>query len=322
MVTFIRNGMEVIGSLLDDNRVVDLKEAYILFLLSEGKRIDKALEGACKIIPGTMKEFLEKSETLAPVAQKAIDYVLKVKVGKAVYNINEIRLKTPVPNPGKIIIMGNAWRLTENMTTHGFKPITSLIGPDEPIIIGKNHSEVFYENELGVVVGKRCKYLRNEDDTYDSIAGYTIYNDVTDIGFQREVYELDENGKVKTIPGKGRVYKPYPFPESYKLRKMLDTYCPIGPCITLKDQIEDPHNLLMKARVNGKPNERWPERSTSEMKVPVWKYVAFCSKWMTLEPGDIITTGGAISGAIKPGDIVELEIEKVGVLRNPVIAEK
>ncbi|GAG93203.1 unnamed protein product, partial [marine sediment metagenome] len=194
MVTFIRNGVERIGIFTEEDLVIDLTEGHSLVLLSEGNNLERAEEISQKTFMD-MKSFLSKSETLIPLAKTIVSYVKETK--RATYSLNEVKLITPIPNPGKIIVMGSAYRTTENLATHGLKPLTALVGPDDPIIISKNHKQVAYENELGVVIGKRCKNLSMEDEDWSYIGGYTIYNDVTDIGFQRDAYELDEEGEVK-----------------------------------------------------------------------------------------------------------------------------
>lgn len=170
----------------------------------------------------------------------------------------------------------------------------SVIGPDEPIVYPLEGERVDYECELTVVIGKVARRVP-ENLALDHVLGYTCGNDVSERVIQRE-----EMGMGSLLVGK-----------SY------DTFCPIGPVIATG---LDPGNLRLMTRLNGKTVQ---DSNTSDLLFSVPKLVAYLSQSMTLLPGDIILTGTPAGiGPMKPGDTVEIEIEGIGVLRNPVVAER
>jgi 2-keto-4-pentenoate hydratase/2-oxohepta-3-ene-1,7-dioic acid hydratase in catechol pathway len=192
-----------------------------------------------------------------------------------------------------VLNMGNAYRPFP-LQGFTFKPVTGIIGPNEPIIIPKEISDfgAVWEIEIGIIIGKKGRRIPNNETAYDYIYGYTIYNDITDYG--------------KQIDGTFG-------------SKLHDTFCPIGPCIVTRDEIDDPHNLIKRSWVN---KQLASERSTREMFHKIPEFVSLPSQTLTLLPGTIISTGASDSGRIKDGDIIEFEITKIGRIRNPVVTEK
>lgn len=189
-------------------------------------------------------------------------------------------------------------------------PSTTIIGPDDPILVPRVGRFIDWEVELGVVIGTRCKYVK-ADEAYGVVAGYTVVNDVSErkllIWEREETLEWDKffdwlNGK------------------------WMDTFAPMGPCITPHEEIGDPHGLAITLRVNGKTMQ---QSNTGDMIFSISSLIEFISSVVTLEPGDVIATGTPAGVGIamdppvklEPGDVVEGEIEKIGVLRNPVEAE-
>jgi 2-keto-4-pentenoate hydratase/2-oxohepta-3-ene-1,7-dioic acid hydratase in catechol pathway len=186
-----------------------------------------------------------------------------------------------------------------------FQNVDAIIGPDEPIVYPPHGitSEVDYELELAVVIGKAGKFFSPEE-AEDYIAGYLIFNDITARDIQREEMKSGV----------------------FCLSKSIDTFCPIGPWIVTPDEVGDPHDLAMELRVNGASRQ---ESHTSRMAVTVPEIISHYSP-MGYSAGDIISTG-TVSGVagfsddpmslyLKPGDEVECEIERIGVLRNRVVA--
>ena len=184
-----------------------------------------------------------------------------------------------------------------------FQNIDAIIGPDQPIIYPEAMTnELDYELELAVIIGRAGKFFSPEEAA-DYIAGYIIFNDITARDIQREEMKSGV----------------------FCLSKSIDTFCPIGPWIVTPDEIPDPHDLSMELRVNGLPRQT---SHTSRMSVTIPEIISHYSA-MGYSPGDIISTGtvagvagfseDAASLYLKPGDVVEAEIEGVGVLRNPVI---
>ncbi len=170
-------------------------------------------------------------------------------------------------------------------------PSTSIIGPDDVIVHPKRYERVDFEGEIGVVIKKKCRNV-TKAEAKDYILGYTCSNDVS----CRDVTW----GEKHWSRGKG-----------------MDTFSPIGPIIT--DEI-DPMNVMLQTRLNGEVKQR---SSTSDMLFDIATLVEFVSASFTLLPGDIIQTGTPSGIApMKDGDIVEVEIEGIGVLRNRVVMEK
>jgi 2-keto-4-pentenoate hydratase/2-oxohepta-3-ene-1,7-dioic acid hydratase in catechol pathway len=184
-----------------------------------------------------------------------------------------------------------------------FQNVDAIIGPDEPIVYPEAMtSELDYELELAVVIGKAGKFFSPEEAA-DYIAGYLVFNDITARDIQREEMKSGV----------------------FCLSKSIDTFVPIGPWIVTADEIADPQDLAMELRVNG---ERRQVSHTSRMSVTIPEIISHYSA-MGYSPGDILSTGtvagvagfseDASSLYLRPGDVVEAEIEGVGVLRNPVI---
>jgi 2-keto-4-pentenoate hydratase/2-oxohepta-3-ene-1,7-dioic acid hydratase in catechol pathway len=177
-----------------------------------------------------------------------------------------------------------------------------LIGPEEPILIPRILSRykfdpprTDYEAELAVIIKDTCRNVP-ESKAFDHIYGFTCMNDIS----QRNIQTSDKSGWFRG--------------------KSFDTFGPIGPQIVLLKDIGDPQNLAIQCRLNGKVVQ---SGNTREMIFPIPEIISFISHNFTLCAGDIITTGTPSGvGPIKPGDIVEIEIEKIGILRNPVKAEE
>lgn len=293
LVRFSVKNKEKIG-VLERDYVVDLREARSLHLISLGFSLEEAFQKGLKEIPDCMLDFLEGGEVTLTLAREAKDFVMKnPEFGKAKYLLKDVKLLAPIPRPSMILNMGNAYRPFP-LYNFTFKPVTGVIGPDDPIVIPKEISDfgAVWEIEIGIIIGKKGRRIPNNETAYDYIYGYTIYNDITDYGKQ-----------IDGIFGS----------------KLHDTFCPMGPCIVTKDEIEDPHNLIKRTWVNG---QLASERSTGEMFHKIPEFVSLPSQTLTLLPGTIISTGASDSGRIKPGDMIELEITKIGKIKNPVITEK
>jgi 2-keto-4-pentenoate hydratase/2-oxohepta-3-ene-1,7-dioic acid hydratase in catechol pathway len=185
-----------------------------------------------------------------------------------------------------------------------FQNVDAIIGPEDAIVYPEAMTdELDYELELAVVIGKAGKFFSPEEAA-DYIAGYIVFNDITARDIQREEMKSGV----------------------FCLSKSIDTFVPIGPWIVTADEIADPHNLAMELRVNG---ERRQTSHTSRMAVTIPEIISHYSA-MGYSPGDILSTGTVAGVAgfsedakslyLRPGDVVEAEVEGVGVLRNPVIA--
>src|SRR5436309_2421401 len=208
-----------------------------------------------------------------------------------------IRSVAPV-EPGKIVCIGrnyaaHAAELGNEVPKEPLmflKPPSSIIGPEEAIVLPKYSQRVEHEGELALVIGRRCSQLSDAEDALSFVMGYTCLNDVT----ARDLQKSD----VQFTRGKG-----------------FDTFCPVGPYI---ETALDPSNVLVEAHVNG---ARRQSGVTSLMIYPPAFLVRWISRMMTLMPGDIIATGTPAGvGPLVAGDTVEVSIAGVGVLRNPVQA--
>ncbi|MEN3284584.1 MAG: hypothetical protein V7607_5724 [Solirubrobacteraceae bacterium] len=176
---------------------------------------------------------------------------------------------------------------------------SAIIGPDEPIVIDRAVTErVDWEVELGVVIARRMRNVP-EEDALSHVFGYTVANDVSSRDLQ--------------------------FADGQWVRgKSLDTFCPVGPWVVTADEIPDPQSLRLRTRVNG---ETVQDASTFQMVFSVAELLAYCSRSFTLEPGDLVLTGtpwgcGEFMDpkrSLQDGDVVEVEIDAIGTLRNPVV---
>jgi 2-keto-4-pentenoate hydratase/2-oxohepta-3-ene-1,7-dioic acid hydratase in catechol pathway len=185
-----------------------------------------------------------------------------------------------------------------------FQNVDAIIGPDEPVVYPEHLTdELDYELELAVVIGKPGKWFSPEE-AMDYVAGYVIFNDITARDIQRREMESGV----------------------FSFCKAIDTFCPLGPWIVTPDEIPDPHDLAMELRVNGEVRQT---SHSSRMSVTIPEILAHYSA-LGYSAGDVVSTG-TVSGVagfskdaaelyLKPGDVMEAEIERIGVLRNPVIS--
>jgi 2-keto-4-pentenoate hydratase/2-oxohepta-3-ene-1,7-dioic acid hydratase in catechol pathway len=213
--------------------------------------------------------------------------------------LSDMRLLAPV-EPSKIVCVGrnyaaHAAELGNEVPKEPLiflKPPSSIVGPEEPIILTKYSQKVHHEGELAVVIGRRCSQLSDAENWLSFVFGYTCLNDVS----ARDIQESD----VQFTRAKG-----------------FDTFCPVGPHI---ETDLDPANVLVETHVNG---ARRQSGSTSLMIYPVAYLIRWISRMMTLLPGDVIATGTPAGvGPLVAGDTVEVSIAGVGVLRNPVHASQ
>jgi 2-keto-4-pentenoate hydratase/2-oxohepta-3-ene-1,7-dioic acid hydratase in catechol pathway len=200
--------------------------------------------------------------------------------------------------PSKIVGIGQNYRAHAAEMGKGIpeeplmflKPPSSVIGDGVPIERPAGYERVDFEGELGVVIGKRAKNVSRED-ALDYVAGYTCVNDVSCRDLQKK------DGQWARAKG-------------------FDSFCPVGPRVVPG---LDPSNLRITTRLNGVVKQ---DSSTSDMIFDVPTIIAFVSRHMTLEQGDVITTGTPAGVAnLSPGDVVEVEISGIGILRNPVVAK-
>lgn len=264
-------------------------------LLKDGSRIDVSAIGTDyneSFFAGgglkTLENWLKKNAASAP------------KVGPTV------RLGSPICRPSKIICIGLNYRDHAKETNAEppkepvifFKATTSLTGPNDPLVMPRNSSKVDWEVELAVIIGKRALYVEKKD-AHDYVAGYALHND-----YSERTFQLERGGQ--WVKGKS-----------------ADSFAPLGPFLATRDELPNVGNLKMWLMVNGASRQK---SSTSNMIFDVATLVSYVSEFMTLLPGDVISTGtpaGVGLGMnppvyLKAGDIVELGIEGLGESRQRV----
>jgi 2-keto-4-pentenoate hydratase/2-oxohepta-3-ene-1,7-dioic acid hydratase in catechol pathway len=218
------------------------------------------------------------------------------------------RLGSPVARPSKIVCIGLNYvdHAKETNATPPAEPVifmkstTALIGPNDPVMIPRNSEKTDWEVELAVVIGKKASYVE-EAEAMDYVAGYALHNDISERAFQ-----LERGG-------------------TWDKGKGCDTFAPIGPWLVTKDEIGDVHALRLWLTVNGKQMQ---DGNTSNLIFQIPHLIAYSSQFMTLLPGDIISTGtpaGVGLGMnpqvyLKPGDVMELGIDGLGTSRQELIA--
>ncbi len=313
-------GRSRIGALHGD-KVIDLNRAFASFCREVEK--EPAFERvAAARVPASMRALFEGGDPGLRAARRGFDHALEagprltLPNGERVFHDRtEIRLQAPI-RPRKFFhTAGNFREHHEEAERAGFshpvrpwivffQNIDAIIGPDEPVVHPQQlTSELDYELELAVVLKKAGKFFSVEE-AQDYIGGYVIFNDITARDIQRREMESGV----------------------FSFSKAIDTFCPLGPHIVTCDEIEDPHNLAMELRVNGESRQR---SHSSRMSVTIPQILAHYSP-MGYSAGDVVSTG-TVSGVaafsedpqawyLKPGDVMECEIEGIGVLRNPVVA--
>ena len=328
LVTFAKSNQKdegfIIGVLLNNHSVVNLQPAAALFLREKEKE-KKPYPKASQLIPADMSVFLGRGTEAMNLARLALDFILQSSAqgktiglkgleGEAlVYPLSQIVLQAPVPRPGKMIAMGLNFydHAQENKVPAPEFPVgvlkasSALIGSGAPVPYPRSTKQLDYEIEMAIVIGKKGKDIPKEK-AFEYIAGYTILNDLS----ARDIQAREMEKRLLL------------------LGKSLDALAPMGPFLVTADEIDDPHQLSMELWVNGEAQPR-QKSSTGQMIFKIPDLIAYWSQ-MTLEPGDIITSGtpGGVAffrqpdpeaWFLKPGDVVEARIEGLGVLKNSIV---
>ncbi len=301
-------GFETRLGFIFENRIFDLKQLY-----------SKYLDGGLESIFSGMKQFLSAGETSLNLAKRIVQ--ITEENGLESRNndslpLEEVRLRAPVTDPGKVLLPAVNYLTHEKETTikvptepYFFTKFNNaIIGNNDQIILPLVSKQMDYEGELAVVIGKKGKYI-SEKDAYDYVAGYMILNDISSKDLQHPP---------------GWPEKISPFGQNWVLGKGLDTACPIGPFLVTKDEIPTPYPLRLTLKVNGELRQ---DSTTDNMIFKIPQLLAYISRGITLMPGDIVSTGtpGGVGWTrglfLKDGDVIEVEIEKIGTLRNTVVRE-
>jgi 2-keto-4-pentenoate hydratase/2-oxohepta-3-ene-1,7-dioic acid hydratase in catechol pathway len=254
-------------------------------------------------LPASVRALLEGGPSYFNAAADAVDQPKAVR-----YPADAVKLLPPIPDPPKIVCVGLNYRdhAAESGAPIPRDPVlfskftTALTSHGEMIVLPPVSAEVDYEAELVIVIGKRGHRL-SEAAALEHIAGYTAGHDVS-----ARDWQLKKDGK------------------QWLAGKTFDTFAPLGPVLVTKDEIGDPHSLEISLRLNGTTMQH---SNTRQMIFTVAQIVSYLSQVVTIEPGDLIFTGTPPGVGftrqppvfLKGGDVVEVEIEKIGVLRNFVV---
>jgi acylpyruvate hydrolase len=287
LVTYLQSGQSRLGAIKPGSadQIIDLNRA------------DTSL-------PADIIEFFEGGEAALAKARQVVDGA----PSQSNLGLAAVSVRAPVPRPGKIICIGLNYRdhAAESNQPIPTYPVvfakfgTVVIGHGEPIVLPKISREVDYEAELGVVIGKRGRSI-SEADALSYVAGYVPFHDVSARDYQMRTSQ-------------------------WVIGKTFDTFGPMGPALTTADEIPDPHSLDIQLSIDG---EVLQSSNTSNLIFSIPQLIYHLSAVMTLEPGDLIATGtpGGVGAArnpkrfLKPGERVRIEIERLGILENPVVAE-
>jgi 2,4-didehydro-3-deoxy-L-rhamnonate hydrolase len=290
-----------------DGRLIDLGAAHAALRRSQGGPASQATA----TLPSEMLAIIQAGAAATTAAASALAYAVERPDG-LVYRFDQVRLRAPIARPGKILCSGVNYlgHKQENPSavlpeSPGFfvKLPSAIVGPGDAIVLPKMSAQVDYEVELAVVLGRRLRHA-SEAEAQAAIFGYTILHDVSARDIQMKA----------------------PQPNQISLGKNFDTFAPIGPCIVTADELARPDNLRLRTILNGQVVQ---DGSTSEWLFALPYMLAFLSDIMTLEPGDIVTTGTPAGVGyfrqpqlfLQLGDVVALEVEGIGRLENPVVAE-
>ncbi|MGJ9457576.1 fumarylacetoacetate hydrolase family protein [Oceanobacillus sp. CF4.6] len=292
-----------IGCMVGD-RVVDLQEAYRQKLISYTEK--DTLTAIEQVFPAEPNKFFSIGNSVIEKAKEAYEYILSNSTEKFSYAKGEVNVGTPISSPSKIICIGKNYadHVAEMQSEIPDFPVlfakftNALIGPEDAIAKSASTNKLDYEVELTIVIGKEASKVKKAD-ALEYIAGYTIANDVSARDLQKRTPQWLQG-------------------------KTLDRTTPIGPWVVTPDEVGDPSNLAIKSYVNGEERQ---SSNTSHLIFDIPFLIAFISDLITLNPGDIILTGtpDGVGLAMNPpqflkdGDIVAMEIEKIGRMENKVI---
>ena len=286
LVTFVKDGAYQPGAMVER----DGREAIVDLLA-----VDASLPASIRALLEAGPAALQRAAAAADTADDVLDMA-------------DVKLAAPVPNPDKILCIGlnYADHAAESGQPLPDYPIVfskysnTVIGSGDAVVLPKVTDQVDYEAELGFVIGKRARYVP-EADALDYVAGYLNVNDVSARDYQTRTSQ-------------------------WTMGKSFDTFAPMGPALVTADEVPDPHDLAIRLWIG---DETLQESNTQQLIFDVPRLIADLSEVMTLEPGDIVSTGTppGVGAARTPqrflraGDTVNIEIEKLGVLSNPVVAE-
>jgi acylpyruvate hydrolase len=313
LVTFFYDEQERIGAIDHSGNVVDLINAYGSYL-SKVEKAAAAVRLAAATLGRDMVEFLKHGDKAMDAARIAIKHAATDSAGDNVVERQRVRLMAPVPRPGALISAGKNFsdHVAEMSSKKGpVSPVAflklpgSVIGPEDDIPHPLEVKNLDYEVELAVIIGKPCVDV-GENEALNYVAGYASFNDIS----ARDIIRGENKSGI------------------HLMGKSFPGFAPMGPYLVTADEIPDPQNLKLWLRVNGET------RQDSNLGYMIFKIRDMITYWsqMGLNPGDVLTTGtprGVAAGRkpdqvpwwLKPGDLVEAEVEGLGCLRNRIVAE-
>lgn len=305
LINYTAAGYTRAGAIVEE-QVIDLNFAYQAQLKAEGKYRYEAIANA--FVPNNTDELYQGGKESIALAQGAIDFALANPTSfnkQLVYALADVKVEAPVIKPGKIICVGHNFRkhIQEMGRDIPSNPVifakyaNTILGPQDEIPFYPISEQLDYEAEFTFVIGKQARNVA-EADALDYVAGYTITNDVTYRDIQRRTLQWLQG-------------------------KTVDGSAPMGPYLVTSDELYDPSGLSMVLKVNGEVRQ---DTNTDDFVFNVPQLVSFLSGLMTLEPGDVVLTGtpGGVGVAMDPpsflkdGDVVTIEVDKIGTLSNKV----
>jgi acylpyruvate hydrolase len=315
LVTYLDRQQERIGAVDGIGRLIDLHGAYAAYL--RAVETNPSADQLAQLTLGRdMIEFLQRGETALNAARQAVEYAGEnLNLGsEVILDLKQVRLMAPVPRPGALVSAGKNFsdHVAEMASKKGpSSPVAflklpgSVIGPEDDIAHPPEVKNLDYEVELAIVIGKPCVDV-SEGQALDYVAGYSTFNDIS----ARDVIRSENKAGI------------------HLMGKSFPGFAPMGPYLVTADEIPEPQNLKLKLSVNGEVRQ---DSNLSYMIFKIREMIAYWSQ-MGLNPGDVLTTGtprGVAAGRkpdqppwwLKPGDMVEAEVQSVGRLRNRIVAE-
>jgi len=290
----VRRDDESVVSVFSEGRWLDFTRAFRVYELLEHQRLGMPIRDLLELLRAGMLESGRLGEILAAMKRHSL--------------VEKYELRGPLSfelpyRPGKIIAIGRNYAAHAAETGHDVpkEPIffskspTACIGPEQAIVTRTEYGRVDHEGELAVVIGKVSKQVAAAD-AMDCVAAYTLLNDVT----AREMQKKDIDAG-------------HPWFRS----KSLDTFCPFGPYLVMRESLPWPLQVEITCKVNGEVRQH---SNTGRFIFGIPELIAYVTQFITLEPGDVISTGTPEGiSAMLPGDVVEVAVPEIGVLRNPVL---
>ena len=314
LATYLYQRQERLGAVDTAGRMVDLHEAYASYI--RAIEANSSADELSRLTLGRdMMEFLKRGDKALDAARKALAHANAAQDREVLaLDPTDIRLMAPVPRPGALVSAGKNFsdHVAEMASKKGpSSPVAFLklpgtvIGPQDDIPHPPEVKNLDYEVELAIIIGKPCVDV-SQDRALDYVAGYAAFNDIS----ARDVIRGENKSGI------------------HLMGKSFPGFAPMGPYLVTADEIPDPQNLKLNLSVNGE------KRQESSLKYMIFKIPEIIAYWsqMGLHPGDVLTTGtprGVAAGRkpdqppwwLKPGDVVEAEVENVGRLRNRIVSE-